>query len=521
MNTDSQQQLIEYGRVLMARVAGGKTGNDPPWVNKFLDLLNPARPVTATDSPLATIFSLVNLDGVSTAKSWVRPVPLQLADGGRVMEWMLMPVAAPPNPAGRQAIYTEFARHADAERGFEHFFYLMRKYASTLPNTYGEPGVSLFEQWKMIVALAQISGDLDRPPVRLGLVGGDIPGIQRTINTITSKGAAKAMRGRSAFIQLLGHALVERLLDALDLGTANVVYDAGGNFVLLTGWADDLPGRVQKVTHQVNEILLAGAGAGRERFDGFHGDLAVALAAVELKPGTSANLPITQPVDVLRADLPPVKLPDGRSVSRWQLAEKLVKDAVAAAKSRPFGDLAQGSPEGWSKLFGPDPAETADFCAVCRRQRGKDERFESLESEGEGQICPECKGFNKLANDLGHGAARLTLSFRPPMAPQAWQQALCAISGRWYAIGRERQAGDLVLALDPDDFPAPGVDGFRLFAHTTPMTGEQIKTNEELAKASESGLIRLGVLRIDVDNLGDLIVRGLPARTAMQTAELS
>ena len=67
-----------------------------------------------------------------------------------------------------------------------------------------------------------------------------------------------------------------------------------------------------------------------------------------------------------------------------------------------------------------------------------------------------------------------------------------------------------MLALDMDDFPAAGVDGFRLLAHTTPMTGSQIKTNEELAEASEGGLKRLGVLRMDVDNLGDLIVHGLP-----------
>ena len=92
------------------------------------------------------------------------------------------------------------------------------------------------------------------------------------------------------------------------------------------------------------------------------------------------------------------------------------------------------------------------------------------------------------------------------------------ISGWWYVFGDECQTGDIVLALDVGDFPAPGVDGFRLLAHTTPMNGNQIKTNEELAQASEGGLKRLGVLRMDVDNLGDLVVRGLPARTAMQTA---
>ena len=116
-----------------------------------------------------------------------------------------MPVDAPPDEAAQRALYAEFERHSkEAGQDTERFFHLMRKYATTLPNTYGEPGVSLFEQWKMIAALVGISDDVNRPPAWLGLVGGDIPGIQRTINTITSKGAAKAMRGRSAFVQLLG-----------------------------------------------------------------------------------------------------------------------------------------------------------------------------------------------------------------------------------------------------------------------------------------------------------------------------
>ena len=261
-------------------------------------------------------------------------------------------------------------------------------------------------------------------------------------------------------------------------------------------------GSVREVANQVNRVLLDGTADGS--FDGFHGDLAVAVAAVEI-PVAALAMPAAD------AD-----------ASLWRQAEKQLKDAVAAAKHRPFGDLAQESAEDWQKLFDPDPAETAEFCAVCRRPKGKDEKFRALQGEGEGSVCPECWGFNELANGLGHGAARLTLSFKLTEQAEAWQQALHAVSGRWYAVGKKREMGDIiVLALDMDDFPAAGVDGFRLLAHTTPMTGDQIKTNEELAEASEGGLKRLGVLRMDVDNLGDLIVNGLPQRTPMQTAELS
>jgi CRISPR-associated protein Csm1 len=510
VNTDSKRKLIEYGRALMARAASVETTSDIAWAAAFLKLLNPKPTPDAANAPLRCIFDLVQGGKPGAAAQWMRPVPLALGRDGDPAAWPLMPVSAPPDAAARRTLYADFERRSkEIGQDTERFFHLMRRFATLLPNTYGEPGVSLFEQWKMVAALVQISGGTGKVPARLGLVGGDIPGIQRTINTITSKGAAKAMRGRSAFIQLLGHALVERLLDALELDVANVVYDAGGNFVLLTGWTEGDHGTraaVQTVANQVNAVLLAGAGKGAERFDGFHGDLAAALAAVEIPV---AALAVPQ---------------SGAGASAWQQAEKTVKDAVAAAKSRPFGDLAQASPDGWAKLFKPDPAETADFCAVCRRPRGKDERFESLTDEGEGQICRECKGFNELADKLGHigdESPRLALSFKAPRTPKAWQCALHAVAERWYIFGDERQTGDIVLALDMDDFPAAGVDGLRLLAHTTPMTGNQIKTNEELADASCGGLKRLGVLRMDVDNLGDLVVHGLPRRTAMQTAELS
>ncbi len=510
MNTDSKQQLIEYGRTLMARVAGGKARSDPPWVAPFLALLGPESSPAASTEPLRSIFTLVEIDGSTAEARYVRPAPLRLAvTGGDPAAWELMPVRLADAASGRPELYAQFVAHgAEVQDDFYRFFHLMRKYASMLPNTYGEPGVSLFEQWKMIAALVGISGSTVQTPQALGLVSGDIPGIQRTINTVTAKGAAKAMRGRSAFIQLLGQVLVERLLDVLDLDQPNVVYDAGGNFVLLTGWDHDTERKVREVEIAVNRVLLGGAGSGHERFDGFHGDLSAALAAVEI------------PLEALRMPPPTAQ------ASAWQNAEAKVKREVGRAKARPFGDLALADADGWKLLFDPEPSETDDFCAVCRRQRMRDEPdFEPLDDEEGGTpgvVCPECAGFNMLANQMGHTASWLTLTFSPPTRPQAWQRALYEVSGRWYALEKARASGDIVLALSPDDFKAGSdVDGFRTLAHTTPMSGRQIKPNEALAQAGAGGLKRLGVLRMDVDDLGNLIIYGLPRRTAMQTAELS
>ena len=286
MNEYTSRQVRDYGRLLVSRVAGDSRSPDPPWVAPFLSMLGGDQAKSDTSAPLQWILSRLVLDDASSDPLYLRPEALTTRrDGGEPQRWRLSPVSlAEAQATGRQQLYQEFLHHAEGQPDdFVHFFHLMRKYASTLPNTYGEPGVSLFEQWKTIAALVEISGTTEHAPEKLGLVSGDIPGIQRTINMITSKGAAKAMRGRSAFIQLLGHATVDRLLAELQLGMANIVYDAGGNFLLLTGWNDDVELAVREASNGINKVLLTGTDSDPKRFKGFHGDLAVALAAVEIQ----------------------------------------------------------------------------------------------------------------------------------------------------------------------------------------------------------------------------------------------
>lgn len=519
MKEDYAPEIIAYGRWLMAHGAGQSPGTAPAWVKQYRQALGWSRDQTPAD-PLQAILTLLQLDAGATPVAYLPPEPLGLdQDGNR---WLHFPTTKAEAGGSRDALYRKFLAAGGAqEAGFDRFFYLMRKFATTLPNTYGEPGVSLFEQWKIVAALVAIAGSTAAPPTTLGLVKGDIPGIQRTINTISSKGAAKAMRGRSAFIQLLGDALVRRLLADLGLSLANVVYDAGGNFVLLTGWTDGDAGTaaaVRQAADAINRLLLCGTDSSYGRFDGFHGDLAVALAAQKLDGGLAA----------LRWDQPPGKLG-----SLWQQAEAHLNDALTAAKNRPFGALA-GEAQGFHDLFAPEPAETDEFCTVCRRlARAGEPPFEPLDRddpEGSGRACPECRGFNELANDMGHGDRILVLSDAPLTRgrPDAWQIALHAASRRWYTLERpallpQRELGpaDRVLSLDPDGFAEPAYTGFRWLAHTTPAAADgAILANDAIADKS-TGIKRLGVLRMDVDNLGDLIVRGLPARTPMQTAELS
>ncbi len=60
------------------------------------------------------------------------------------------------------------------------------------------------------------------------LVGGDLSGIQKYIYGIIARGAAKNLKGRSFYLQLLIDNIVNFLIKELELFDANIIYKTGG-----------------------------------------------------------------------------------------------------------------------------------------------------------------------------------------------------------------------------------------------------------------------------------------------------
>jgi CRISPR-associated protein Csm1 len=65
------------------------------------------------------------------------------------------------------------------------------------------------------------------------LIGGDISGIQKFIYDIISKNAAKNLKGRSFYLQLLSDSIIKKILFNLSLFRANIIYGSGGSFFIL------------------------------------------------------------------------------------------------------------------------------------------------------------------------------------------------------------------------------------------------------------------------------------------------
>lgn len=116
----------------------------------------------------------------------------------------------------------------------ETFLHLLHKYTITLPNPSGYlPDVSWYDYVKMMAAMTLCLQQTDNTDVPFLLVKADMSGIQNYISEIVSASAAKNLKGRSFYVQLLSDAVLRFLLKELDLPQSNIVYNSGGNFLLL------------------------------------------------------------------------------------------------------------------------------------------------------------------------------------------------------------------------------------------------------------------------------------------------
>lgn len=524
MNESTRKSAIEYGQALMAQVSGRDCGTEQTpqqWQNWTRLLFETEDLIQAQ---IYSVWSQVTMAGAGpTEVAYVPLVPVSLHS--RIQSdqpaWELYPSrTASDYGVGVARLAEAFLANGGAtEQGFDRFYSLMQKYASALPCTYGEDGVSLFRQWCMVSAVMALSSDgtASGLPESIGLVGIDLPGIQETVYTIASRGAGKSVRGRSAFVQLLVNALVDRLIRDLGLTRANVIVNAGGNALLLCRWTAELESELESFGMAINNLLFAGIDG--STFPGFSGDLSLAVACQEA-PWDVLAYPIRHRTD------------DGEPVSAWQYYEKLLKYRLTAAKQQPFIGLLN-TPESLQWFFRPDPILSNRYCAVCRRPEnpaaGDFAPLHEEETDGEARreaaICPLCDSFRILADSLARNAGYLNChaTERLPDNAAVWQVALHAVSsGLLYSFVGSPAATGRNMALSPDGFPGVNVEGYWPMARTTPMHDHMIRDNESLADVSPGTFKRLGILKADVDDLGAMLVGGLrDQRSAALTATMS
>jgi CRISPR-associated protein Csm1 len=105
------------------------------------------------------------------------------------------------------------------------------------------------------------------------IIGGDISGIQKYIYNLGSqKNGVKRLRARSFYIKTLMDLVAYRIIKELNLTPANIIMQAGGKFSIL---ASNLP-ETYNIVEKIEKVLTD------ELYEKFKGDIFIALDIVEL-----------------------------------------------------------------------------------------------------------------------------------------------------------------------------------------------------------------------------------------------
>lgn len=361
---------------------------------------------------------------------------------------------------------------------FNRWLAVLRRALSGVPGQRGEPDVSLYHETKLLSAVVHATrGD---PDGEMMLVAGDFPGIQAMIYAIDVKGAAKNVRGRSFFLQLLTDAVVQRLLADFDLPQSNALYVAGGKFLLLLPYDDT--GLIDRLQVQMNQELL-------DQFKGTMRFVLVteSLALEELHTGVA-----------------------------FQAANARLRAKLGRAKMQPFSEMIAA---GMDELFAPE----------------YDDDIRRLADKEVSQFNQDV--FAELANDLANRdrhTLRLTFSAQPIAGEKRYSRFLRDLCGTGCQIERADTPvsdGAYALRLNEFAFDPTREHGFRMLAAHTPLVSAEdvdywqdtyasdddegrlyegaIRPFELLADQGNknSNFKRYGVLRMDVDNLGAIFAQ--------------
>ena len=400
----------------------------------------------------------------------------------------------------------------------ENLLSLLQEFTWSIPSAYWKsvPDVSLFDHLRTTAALAaclagderdqdwcesvyrDLSDNRESRPAAL-LVAGDFSGVQDFIYTLSSSGAAKSLRARSFYLQLLGEVVLTAMLDALGLPASSVLYSGGGVFYLLapTSAEAELPGLARWAIDRLVEA--------------HRGSLGLVIAW-----------------ETVRAD----------EFARFNRVYDRLGQRLSQAKRRPF---AQASLEQLAQQIGVPLTSGGDPLKFCR-VTGDDW---DVQEDKRGDYKTR---FVQSLEELGAQLPRATevVLYPSPSAsigrPHTWREALQLFGLDAEIVTANTPVGFLkakglarVLRLDPRGAPleeqllgqlrtrAEVILLNRPMAKLVPRGRDgSLLTFDDLAAEQASGIKRWGVLRMDVDNLGKLFREGLGEKASLsRVANLS
>lgn len=304
----------------------------------------------------------------------------------------------------------------------------------------------------------------------------DLSGIQDFIYTIHSKDALKTLRARSFYLEIMMEHMIDTLLERLSLSRANLLYAGGGHCYMILPNTAAVKDVLAKFMGETNEWLT-------ENYDIA---LYVADGYAEASADNLKNVP-------------------GKSYGELF---KNMSNAISEKKSNRY------MIEQIKNLNGSKKIQYSRECRICKR-------LDRVNEEGVCSICDAMRKSSKaIMNEQFFVITSSEVENGLPLPCGAW---MIAESEQKLRNRMQNQPQSLLRAYSKNRYYT-GLDvAARIWVGN--YSGDDCQTMEDLVRhAFDSGAVRrIGVLRADVDNMGQAFTSGFAEKynTISRTATLS
>lgn len=400
-------------------------------------------------------------------------------------------------------LWSEFNREFECLNNLddiESIVSLLKKYTSFIPSAVykSRSDISLYDHSKTTAALAicrylyyksegKIFKTSDKESVYL-VINGDLSGIQKFIFKVYSpqeaqKGMSKRLRGRSLYISLLVDAVVESIVSILGLNSTNILFSAGGRFTIIAPNTREVIDKINKINQSINEFFI-------KEFDG---DLYLSLIHVEAS---------------------------GNDLSSFDELTDSLNAGLSDDKKHRFKNHL-------SEIFETEEnVEYENLCVVC----GNNTR---------GSICGNCSKHKNLGTAVSNAKylikcqgisdySEFDLYFKELNIGYVFKKSESSVVDTVNLLVKTCEQVK-VIKLNDTDFLGL-VDklnydnvsfSFEFIGNTVPYhSTDDVLSFEQLAQLS-TGISKLGILKMDVDNLGLIFSEGLNNYTISKVSTLS
>lgn len=183
---------------------------------------------------LSSIFSKISLDDTMPKRHYVPLMKLELNDN-------IYPSVSFEKYSDYRELWFSFINELQLlgnYKNFENLLALLKKYTATI--CYNDD-ISLFDHLKITNALSNciykqaINGSVDNTFL---IINGDVSGIQKFIYKISKpgkwkSGISKRLRGRSLYVTLLTEFIANKIISKLNLDSTNIIFCSGGRFTII------------------------------------------------------------------------------------------------------------------------------------------------------------------------------------------------------------------------------------------------------------------------------------------------